>query len=351
MRFFNSCAEAMEFLQLDMPQELAAVEAVYPVYLNEYYLSLIDRKNFANDPIALQAFPHTDELLDNESSFDPLAEEEQMPTAKLIHRFRDRVVVLTTGACAMRCRFCFRKREWVTGNHLPPLNDDELKNITEYLQSHPEIREVLLSGGDPLMLPFERLLEIVCAIKSVPSIDIIRIGTRIPVVYPQRITREFAEVLGGIDGLWIATHFNHPREVTSQAMTACRLFTTAGVPVINQTVLLKKVNDSAEILEELFRKLVANRIKPHYLFHVDPVRGVRHFATGIECGLAILRTFRSRLSSLAVPTFAIDLPQGGGKVALQPDYRCNGKYPDIHDQKLIEYETSLPESSGNSLKS
>lgn len=346
MRFYNSCSEAMESLGMVMPPEFHAVEKVYPVYLNSYYLSLIDVKDFQNDPIALQAFPHIDELADQDSSFDPLAEEEQMPTAKLIHRFRDRVVVLTTGACAMRCRFCFRKREWAAGNYLAPLSDKELDGIVKYLSEHPEIREVLLSGGDPLMLPFERLLEIVRTIKAVSSIDIIRIGSRIPVVYPQRITKELAEALGEIPGLWIATHFNHPRELTGDALAACKLFTGSGVPVINQTVLLKRVNDSAEVLEELFRKLVANRIKPHYLFHVDPVRGVRHFATGIECGLEILRSFRSRLSSLAVPTFAIDLPEGGGKVALQPDYCCDGKYPDIHNQKWISYETALPESSG-----
>ena len=344
MRFFNSCAEAMASIGIDMPEELKAVETAYPVYLNSYYLSLIDCSDWRHDPVALQAFPHIDELADRCSSFDPLAEEEQMPVNKLIHRFRDRVVVLTTGVCAMRCRFCFRKREWAAGNFLPELSDQELADIIDYLRTHSEIREVLLSGGDPLMLPFERLLKIVREIKALPNIDIVRIGTRIPVVYPQRITFELAQALADIPGLWIATHFNHPKELTPEALQACKLFISNGIPVVNQTVLLKNVNDSADILEELFRKLVANRIKPHYLFHVDPVRGVRHFATGIGCGLDILRTFRSRLSSLAVPTFAIDLPQGGGKVALQPDYCQDGKYPDIHDQKLIAYETRLPES-------
>ena len=344
MHFFNSCAQAMASIGIDMPENFKAVEAVYPVYLNSYYLSLIDRSDWQHDPIALQAFPHPDELADQSSSFDPLAEEEQMPVNKLIHRFHDRVVVLTTGACAMRCRFCFRKREWAAGNFLSELSEQELADIVTYLRTHTDIREVLLSGGDPLMLPFDRLIKIVKTIKSLPNIDIVRIGTRIPVVYPQRVTPELARDLSEIPGLWIATHFNHPKELTDEALKACKLFVGNGIPVVNQTVLLKNVNDSAPVLEELFRKLVANRIKPHYLFHVDPVRGVRHFATGIECGLDILRIFRSRLSSLAVPTFAIDLPQGGGKVALQPNYCCDGKYPDIHERKMIDYETRLPEA-------
>jgi lysine 2,3-aminomutase len=245
----------------------------------------------------------------------------------------------------MRCRFCFRKREWANGASLMPLTDAELDEIIAYLQKHTEVREILLSGGDPLMIAETRLLEILRRLKEVTSIDIIRVASRIPVVWPDRITPSLASALGDIPGVWFATHFNHPREITQESSAACQRLVKAGVPVINQTVLLKGVNDRAEILEELFRKLAANRIKPHYLFHVDPVRGVRHFATGIECGLEILRTFRSRLSSLAVPTFAIDLPEGGGKVALQPDYCCDGKYPDIHNQKWISYETTLPESS------
>jgi lysine 2,3-aminomutase len=185
------------------------------------------------------------------------------------------------------------------------------------------------------------LLEILRRLKEVPSIDIIRVASRIPVVWPDRITPSLASALGDISGVWFATHFNHPREITQESSAACQRLVKAGVPVINQTVLLKGVNDRAEILEELFRKLTALRVKPYYLFHVDPVRGVRHFATGIECGLEILRTFRSTLSSLAVPTFAIDLPEGGGKVALQPDYRIDGKYPDIHGKKLIDYEETV----------
>lgn len=343
MKFFTTSREALAFAGADIKENLEKIEAVYPVLLNEYYLSLIDWKNFHHDPIALQSFPRQAELDDEESSFDPLAEEEQMPVPRLIHRFKDRVVILANSHCAMRCRFCFRKREWAHGSSLPPLTDEELEKMLTYLQNHPEVREILLSGGDPLMIAEKRLLEILTRLKEVPSIEVIRVASRIPVVWPERITGSLARALGNIPGVWFATHFNHPREITPESSAACQRLVKEGVPVINQTVLLKGVNDRAEILEELFRKLIALRVKPYYLFHVDPVRGVRHFATGIECGLEILKTFRSTLSSLAVPTFAIDLPEGGGKVALQPDYCVDGKYPDIHGKKWIAYEEKLPQ--------
>ncbi len=317
--------------------DVSAVEAEYPFLTNDYYLRLIDPAAGTADPIYRQSFPAPEELADRSSSFDPLAENEQMPTPRLIHRFRDRVVLLTTGKCAMRCRFCFRKRTWKQGADFPDLTASELKRATEYLTAHPEIREVLVSGGDPLMLGKSRLREILTALAAVPSIEILRVGSRIPVVAPELLDEEYAALLGSFPGLWFATHFNHPRELTPEARAACTRLIRAGVPVVNQTVLLKGVNDDAGVLEELFRTLVSWKVKPHYLFHVDPVRGVRHFATGIASGLEILRAFRPRLSSLATPTFAIDLPEGGGKVALQPEYGRDGRYLDLHERKLIAY--------------
>ena len=225
---------------------------------------------------------------------------------------------------------------------LDDISDSELEAACSYLRQTPSVREVLISGGDPLMLPFGRFRRIVDEVAAVESIEIIRIATRVPAVWPQRIDAELCDYLRRIPGLWVATHFNHPRELTAEAREACTLLVSSGIPVINQTVLLKGVNDDAATLERLFRSLVALRVKPHYLFHVDPVRGVRHFATGIEKGLEILRAFRPRLSSLAVPTFAIDLPEGGGKVALQPDYSAGSHcYWDIHGKKAIPYETRL----------
>lgn len=320
-----------------MPCSCNEVDRLYPVLANDYYLGLIDQQN-PDDPIRKQIFPDALELADLDSSYDPLAENVQMPVPRLIHRFDDRAVLLSTSRCAVHCRFCFRKRFWTTDQQeLADITDSELEKIISHLRKTPQIQEVLISGGDPLMLPFERLKKIITELKSVPTILTLRIGSRIPVVMPQLVTNELAEFLGNIDGLWFLTHFNHVNEVTCQSAEACRKLIKNGVPVLNQTVLLKGVNDTPEEMEKLFRKLISCRIKPHYMFHVDPVRGVKHFSTGIDKGLEILRYFRRRLSSLAIPTFAIDLPEGGGKVHLQADYFRDGGYPDLHESKIIKY--------------
>lgn len=315
------------------------VEARYPVLANSYYLALANPAD-PDDPIARQLFPSPEELDDDSSSYDPLAENLQMPVPRLIHRFDDRAVLLSTSRCAIHCRFCFRKRFWTADQEeLCDITDDELQKITAHLQNTPQIKEVLISGGDPLMLGLPRLKEIISAITGVKSIMTIRVGTRIPVVMPELVSDELAQYFGSVPGLWVLTHFNHAKEVTQQSVEACGKFIRNGVPVLNQTVLLKGVNDTPQAMEELFRTLIRFRIKPHYMFHVDPVRGVRHFATGIEKGLEILRYFRSRLSSLAIPTFAIDLPEGGGKVHLQPDYSRKDGFTDIHGKKVIKYNT------------
>ncbi len=341
MKFYTSARTAMASLGIEILPAMEKVELTYPTYVNEYYLSLINPSRWRDDPIAYQCLPNPQELMDISSSSDPLAEQVQSPVPHLIHRYEDRVVLLATGRCAMRCRFCFRKRAWTCGTELEDLSEEQLQEVAQYLRATPAIREVLVSGGDPLMLPFEHFKEIVDTLSAIPSIQVIRIGSRIPVVWPERIDDKLARYLGAIPGLWLATHFNHPREVTPEAIGACERLIRTGVPLLNQTVLLKGVNADPEVLEDLFRRLIAIRVKPHYLFHVDPVRGVRHFATGIEKGLEMLRYFRPRLSSIAVPTFAIDLPEGGGKVALQPDYGQAGGYLDIHGKKLIKYESEL----------
>lgn len=343
MKYYRDSQTALKKLGLAPRPELAEVEKRYPVLITGHYLGLIDPALGENDPIYRQCLPDPAELLDEESSFDPLAEEEQMPVPRVIHRFVDRVVLLATFHCEMRCRFCFRKRTWLGGQKLAPaISDAELEAAAAYLRRHPEIREVLISGGDPLTLPLSRIQKILETLRSVPHLDILRVATRLPVVDPARISDAVIELLAATPGLWIATHFNHPRELAPAACELLTKFVRHGIPVINQTVLLKGVNDNPDTLEELFRALVKLRVKPHYLFHVDPVRGVRHFATGIECGLDILRAFRPRLSSLAVPTFAIDLPEGGGKVALQPDYSTGedrSAFADIHNRKEIPYPT------------
>lgn len=337
--YITSTEKAAKFLKAEPPQDFSNVEKSYPLLVNDYYLNLIDqdRPDIENDPIWRQCMPSNEELEDESSSFDPLAEQEQMPVSRLIHRYPDRVVLLATGRCAMRCRFCFRKRTWANGQELTDITEKELSDICEYLRKTPQVSEVLVSGGDPLMLDPGKLKFLLEELSNVESISVLRLGSRVPVTQPARISSETIEMLSAFPGLWLMTHFNHPRELTNESISLCCEFVRAGIPVLNQTVLLKGVNDDAEVLEELFRGLIAIKVKPHYLFHVDPVRGVRHFATGIEKGLEILSVFRKKLSSLAVPTFAIDLPEGGGKVALQPDYTENGKYPSIVDQHMISY--------------
>ena len=338
-KFIKSTKQAAQLLQVEPPADFQKVESRYPLLANEYYLGLIDtqRPDVENDPIWRQCMPSSEELADEQSDFDPLAEEVQMAVPRLIHRYPDRVVLLSTGKCAARCRFCFRKRTWTDGKELSDISESELEGVCEYLRKTPSVSEVLVSGGDPLMLRFSKLKILFDKLSSIESISVLRLGSRLPVTMPELVKKETVKMLSVYPGLWLMTHFNHPRELTQESLDVCKEFIRNGIPILNQSVLLKGVNDNADILEELFRKMIANKIKPHYLFHVDPVRGVRHFATGIDKGLEILKEFRTRLSSIAVPTFAIDLPEGGGKVALQPEYRQNRKFPSIVDGHLIDY--------------
>ena len=334
-----STEQAARALKVQLPADYTDVEKKYPLLVSEYYLNLIDRnaEDIENDPIWRQCMPSSDELKDEDSALDPLAEELQMPVPRLIHRYPDRAVLLTTGKCATRCRFCFRKRTWTDGNELSDISQAELSKVCAYLRATPTISEVLISGGDPLMLSCEKLAYILDELSSIESISVLRLGTRVPVTLPALMKPETIKMLASYPGLWLMTHFNHPKELTDESITLCRKIIKSGIPILNQTVLLKGVNDDADVLEKLFRQLISIKVKPHYLYHVDPVRGVRHFATGINKGLEILKEFRTKLSSLAVPTFAIDLPEGGGKVALQAQYCCNDKYPSIIDGHLIEY--------------
>ncbi len=318
--------------------EMAQVAQVFPVKVSAHYASLIDPAKGMSDPIARQCLPDPAELADLDSSFDPLHEAKQMPVPRLIHRFPDRAVLLASGKCATFCRFCFRKRLWRKGESLRDLTIDELTQVVSYLRQHPEVKEILISGGDPLMLNDQLFIHILNTLDALPSLDILRIATRLVVTDPDQVSDTKIATIAQSKKTWLVTHFNHPAELHPKALAVCQKFSSQGVPVLNQTVLLKGVNDQPEILEILLRNLIKHRIKPHYLFHLDPVQGVRHFETGIESGLAALRHFRTHLSSLAVPQFAIDLPEGGGKVNLQNDYADNlGRYPDIWEKKWIKY--------------
>ncbi len=339
MKILNGLDAIADFLGVAIPEELRAVEEAYPVRANTYYLSLIDRNDPWNDPVWKQCLPHADELLDYDASFDPLAEEAQTVAPHLIRRFHDRAVLLATNRCPMLCRFCFRKRQWRSGEPERDITGGEIDAVCDYYRAHPEVREILISGGEPLMLSNGQIRGMLEKLTAVSSLEIVRLGSRAPVTWPERIDTELVKVLSDCRGLWLATHFNHPRELSVEAADACAALVKAGIPVVNQTVLLRGVNDRPEVLEELFRKLIRIRVKPHYLFHVDPVKGVRHFATGIAKGKEILRYCRPRLSSLAMPTFAIDLPDGGGKVSIQENYFDGDKFETIFNSKVKYPET------------
>ena len=294
---------------------VAEVAKKYPFRINPYYLELIKK---TGRPLFLQAVPDHRELTDRTGMRDPLAEENLSPIPGLIHKYPDRVLLLVNHECAMYCRFCTRKR--TVGNPEMRFCTDRINQAFTYLRTTPQVREVLISGGDPLLLSDDRLEWILTGLRAIPSIEIIRIGSRVPCTLPMRITSNLCDVLQRFHPLYINTHFNHPAEITKEAAHACNMLANAGIPLGCQTVLLRKINDNASILAELFRKLLAIRVKPYYLFQADLTLGTNHFRTRIEDGLAIMRQLIGHISGMAVPTFALDAPGGGGKIPISPKY-------------------------------
>jgi lysine 2,3-aminomutase len=283
-------SDVSDYLNVNLPEEVTEVVKHYPILTSPYYLSLIDKNNLQNDPIWKQVIPSIEELNSHcNASEDPLYEEPQMPVDRLIHRYKDRAVLLSTNRCTMQCRFCFRKRYWKSNSSRQDISDIELSRICSYLKQNNDIKEILLSGGDPLILGNSRLKEILDRLYATGNIEVVRIATRIPVTLPERISNSLVNILAEYPGLWFVTHFNHPNEVIENSIKACKKIIKAGIPILNQTVLLKGINDNSETLEALFRLLIKNRIKPHYLFHVDPVKGVSQFSTGIEKRILLIK--------------------------------------------------------------
>jgi len=296
-------------------EEISRVAATYPLRINPYYLDLIQENG---TPLYKQAVPDIRELDDKMGMIDPLAEERLSPVPNLVHKYPDRALFLVCNECAMYCRFCTRKRK--VGTSKMAINEESLEAGFTYLQKTPKIREVLLSGGDPLLLADHKLEYILSRLKKIPSIEVIRIGTRVPCTLPMRITIDLAEMLKRFHPLYINTHFNHPAEITPAATAACVRLADAGIPLGCQTVLLKGINDTPDTIYKLMRKLLAIRVKPYYLFQADLTRGTAHFQTSIETGVDIMRHLIGHLSGMAVPTFALDAPGGGGKIPLTPNY-------------------------------
>lgn len=298
-----------------------------PLRIPEYYFSLIDKSD-PHDPLRRQVVPTCFEnVRDMGEDRDPQEETNYSVTPRLIHRYRNRVAFLVTDLCPMYCRHCFRRR--FTGKLEGPASEDEITAAAEYIQAHPEIKEILLTGGDLLTLSDARLERMIGIFRSRRPDLIMRICTRTPASFPQRITDELVSVFkrNFTAPYYLMTQFNHPRELTPQAVVAVSRFVDAGIPAMNQTVLLHGVNDDADTLEELCDKLVASRIKPYYLFQGDLVTGTSHFRVPLEKGFALEQELRRRLSGLAMPVYAADLPQGGGKVPLSHWY-LQGREPD-----------------------
>jgi lysine 2,3-aminomutase len=330
--------------------QLQLVSQKYPFSITPYYLSLV-RADDPNDPILLQSLPSFDELLYSEvGEDDPLDERDDSPAIGLVHRYPDRALFVITDICPLLCRHCTRKREW-DGENWWFRRTAELEAAIDYLRKTPAIREVIVSGGDPLTMDNNGLEWILSRLRAIPHLEIIRFGTRFPVVLPQRIDEGFCRLCDKYGPIWLNTHFNHPNEVTPEAAHAVRELLRAGVPVNNQSVLLRGINDSVEVQTKLGHELMKIRVRPYYLFHADEVRGTEHLRTPIETGLKIIEGMRGHTSGLAVPTFVVDVPGGGGKIPLQPNYMLSWTEDEVvlrnYEGLVFRYRNPRPAVSSN----
>lgn len=310
----NSPAELTRYFDFDNTA-LEATCASFPMRINPYFLSLIQS---VHDPLWKQAVPDPLELEDTVCIADPLAEESLSPVPNIVHKYPDRVLFLVASECSMYCRFCTRKR--MVGTSTMRITEDSIEKGIAYIRRTKTIRDVLLSGGDPLLLSDNKLDSILSRLHGIPHLEIIRIGSRVPCTLPMRITKELVTILKKYHPLYINTHFNHPQELSEEAAKACSLLANAGIPLGCQTVLLKGINDNAKTLKKLFLGLLRMRVKPYYLFQGDLTKGTNHFRTHSSCGINIMRQLIGSVSGMAIPTLALDAPGGKGKIPLTPQY-------------------------------
>lgn len=286
--------------------------------ITPYYLSLIDL-NTPYDPVRRQCVPTINELHQAAADLlDPLHEDSDSPVPGLTHRYPDRVLLLVTDMCSMYCRHCTRRR--FAGQTDAAMADDNIEKGIEYIAKTPQVRDVLLSGGDALMISDERLEYIIKRLREIPHVEIVRIGSRTPVVCPQRITPELVNMLKKYHPIWLNTHFNHPQEITAESAAACARLADAGIPLGNQTVLLRGVNDCTYVMKELMHGLVKMRVRPYYIYQCDLSMGLEHFRTPVSKGIEIIENLRGHTSGYCVPTFVVDAPGGGGKTPVMPNY-------------------------------
>ncbi|MDP2653657.1 MAG: KamA family radical SAM protein [Candidatus Omnitrophota bacterium] len=292
-----------------------------------YFAALIDPDN-PKCPIRLQSVPQDYELQTApEEMSDPCGEDKNSPVHGLVHRYPDRVLFLVNEMCAMYCRYCTRSRMVGDGNRT--LSTATYEAAFDYIRKHKKIRDVLISGGDPLTLADNLLEYIIKNVKAIPHVEFVRIGTRIPVTLPQRVTPNLVKMLKKYSPIWMSVHFNHPKEVTPRVKYACNLLADSGIPMGSQTVLLKGVNDSPAVMKKLFHELLKIRVRPYYIYQCDPILGSKHFRTPVSVGINIMENLRGHTTGYAVPTYVIDAPGGGGKIPINPNYvvaHADGKY-------------------------
>ena len=312
-----------ELLRIQLPDNLqkafASTIDKFPMSITPYYLSLINTDDIENDPVFKQSFPSPLERSIHKGDMaDPLHEDKDSPVEGLTHRYPDRALLLVSNMCSMYCRHCTRKRRVGDVDSIP--SRDVIKKAIDYIRDTPQIRDVLLSGGDPFLLSDNQLDWILTELENIDHVEIIRIGTRTPVVMPYRITDNLVSMLKTHHPLWINTHFNHPRELTQSARTSLAMLANAGIPLGNQSVLLAGINDCPRIMRSLVHKLVANRVRPYYLYQCDLAEGLSHFRTPVGKGIQILESLICHTSGFCVPTYVIDAPGGGGKIPVMPNY-------------------------------
>ena len=295
-------------------EEVRRIAAAFKIQITPHYAGLIRERG---DAMWRQMVPDPAELREDTGVADPLEEDADSPVQSVVHRYPDRCLFLVSHSCASYCRFCTRKRK--VGDP-SKINPRYIEDGLAYIRAHPEIRDVVLSGGDPLMLSDRKLEAVIKAVRAIPHVEIIRVGTRMPCVLPQRITEKLAAMLKKYHPLYVNVHFNHPDEITPEAGRALGLLADAGIPLGNQTVLLKGVNDDPAVMRRLMQKLLAARVRPYYIYQADYVSGTEHLRTTVEKGLEIMEGLRGWTSGLAVPYYCIDAPGGGGKIPVLPKY-------------------------------
>jgi lysine 2,3-aminomutase len=315
----RTLAQLESMLRLSEEEREALVQGgtMLPVGISPYYMSLLDADN-PRQPLRRTVVPTLNEFVRTEGEADdPLGEDSHSPVPGLVHRYPDRVLLLPLDFCSTYCRYCTRSRVVGHGELMP--QESRLKLAFDYLRRTPEIRDVLISGGDALALGEDRLEWILQQLRTIPNIEFIRIGTKMPAVLPQRITRELCRMLRRYHPIWMSVHFIHPEECTPEAAQACARLADAGIPLGSQTVLLKDVNDDVETIRVLMHKLLLMRVRPYYLYQCDPISGSSHFRTPVAKGLEIIEGLRGHTTGYAVPQYVIDAPGGGGKIPLQPN--------------------------------